>query len=394
MTIDAIAHSSPRISAQKEAPPQGRGAQGKTLFENGSTQKNQSRMTADPFGEAAPMRFKLQSGADLCNAPLMRWMVRGVLPAEGLAALYGASGSGKSFLMLAIAAAVAEGAEWFGRRVTQAPATYVVLEGEAGMGKRVRAWSQHHKRPVPDELRFIAEPFDLLSNDVIELAKAIIAGGGDGGLVIVDTLNRAAPGADENSSVDMGNLIAACKRLQGLIGGLVLLVHHTGKDTTKGLRGHSSLYAALDGAIEVSASDTRRSWSVAKSKDDVTGEAHPFKLSVVQVGTDDEGEAITSCVALSDESADAIKQAKRPTLRSNQKIANEAIGEALRNSPHAGKEGAPTGRPCIQYADAVAIVSERIPADARHKTSRAKVAITGLVERGFLAIKGDWLWDK
>lgn len=344
--------------------------------------------------EAPAMRFKLLSGADLCNAPPMRWMVRGVLPVEGLAALFGASGSGKSFLMLDIGCAVAGGDyEWFGRRVTQCPVTYVCLEGEAGIGKRVKAWSQHHNKPAPDALRFITQPFDLLSDDVPELAKAVIAGGA-GGLVILDTLNRAAPGADENSSVDMGNLIAAAKQLQTLTGGLVLLVHHTGKDTTKGLRGHSSLYAALDGAIEVTATDTRKAWSVAKSKDDVTGDAHPFKLDIVPAGTDDEGEEITSCVIVPDDSAEAIKQAKRPSLRSNQKIANEALGEALRKSPHNGKEGAPVGRPCIQYTDAVAIVAERIPADAKHKTSRAKIAITGLVERGFLAMKGDWLWDK
>jgi len=343
----------------------------------------------------APLtRFIVLSGADLCNTKPMRWMVRGVLPAKGLAALYGASGSGKSFLILDMACAVADGAEWFGRRVTRCPVTYVCLEGEAGIGKRIKAWSLHHNAPVPDALRFIAQPFDLLSDDVDELANAIIAGGGAGGMLIIETLNIAVPGADENSSVDMGKIIAAAKRLQNLTGGLVLLVHHTGKDATRGLRGHSSLYAALDGGIEVTATDTRRAWSVAKSKDDVTGDAHPFKLEVVELGTDDEGDEITSCVIVPNDSAEAIKQAKRPMLRSNQKIANEALGEALRKSPHTGKEGAPAGRPCIQYADAVAIVAERIPADAKHKTSRAKVAITGLVERGFLAMKGDWLWDK
>ncbi len=201
--------------------------------------------------------------------------------------------------MLDIAAAVAGGDyEWFGRRVTQCPVTYVCLEGEAGMGKRVQAWSRHHNKPVPDAMCFITQPFDLLSDDVPELAKAIIAGGGSVGLVIIDTLNRAAPGADENSSVDMGNLITAAKQLQSLTGGLVCLVHHTGKDITKGLRGHSSLYAALDGAIEVTATDTRKAWSVAKCKDDVTGDAHPFKLAIVPVGIDDEGDEITSCVPL------------------------------------------------------------------------------------------------
>jgi hypothetical protein len=338
------------------------------------------------------MRFKLLSGADLCNAAPMRWMVRGVLPVEGLAALFGASGSGKSFLMLDIGCAVAGGDyDWFGRRVTQCPVTYVCLEGEAGMGKRVQAWSRHHNKPVPDALRFITQPFDLLSDDVPELAKAIIAGGA-GGLVILDTLNRAAPGADENSSVDMGNLIAAAKQLQTLTGGLVLLVHHTGKDTTKGLRGHSSLYAALDGAIEVTATDTRKAWSVAKCKDDVTGDAHPFKLEIVPVGIDDEGDEITSCVAVPDDSGEAIK-AKRITLGANQKIARDVLGEPLRKSPHTGKEGAPTGRPCLDYTEAVELVAERMPTDAKHRKSRAISAIGGLVAKGYMGMKGDWLWD-
>ncbi len=343
--------------------------------------------------QATPMRFKLLSGADLCNAPPMRWMVRGVLPVEGLAALFGASGSGKSFLMLDVAAAVAGGDySWFDRRVTQAPVTYVCLEGEAGIGKRVKAWSLHHNKSVPDALRFITQPFDLLSDDVAELAKAVTAGGGAGGLVILDTLNRAAPGADENSSVDMGNLIAAAKQLQTLTGGLVLLVHHTGKDTTKGLRGHSSLYAALDGAIEVINTDTRKAWSVAKCKDDVTGDAHPFKLKIVTVGIDDEGEEITSCVAVPDDSGE-VNPKKNPTLGTNQKIARKVLGEPLRKSPHIGMEGAPAGRPCINYDEAVSIVSERMPTDAKHRKTRAISAISGLVEKGYLGMKGDWLWD-
>lgn len=144
--------------------------------------------------------------------------------------------------------------------------------------------------------------------------------------MIIDTLNRAAPGADENSSVDMGRIIAAAKKLQTLIGGLVLLVHHSGKDSSKGLRGHSSLHAALDGAVEVIKTDNRREWSVAKSKDDATGDAHPFKLEFVTVGIDDDGDTITSCVAIPDESSESI-QRKRITLGANQKIARDVLGE-------------------------------------------------------------------
>jgi putative DNA primase/helicase len=337
-------------------------------------------------------RFKLLSGADLSNAPPMRWMVRGVLPLEGLAALYGPSGSGKSFLMLDVAASVAGGAyEWFGRRVAQCPVTYCALEGEAGMGKRMYAWSQHHKKPVPNTLRFITQPFDLLNaGDVVELAKAVQSAGGAGGLVILDTLNRAAPGADENSSVDMGRIIAAAKQLQSLTGGLVLLVHHTGKDATKGLRGHSSLYAALDGAIEVNRTDSRREWSVAKSKDDETGTIHAFKLEVVTLGHDDEGEEIPSCVAEADEARETVKRIKLPQ-GGNQRLIFDAL-RPLFLKGRTGMLGAPSARPCIELEAAVSAGAASLTCPTDKRTSRSRDAITGLVARGVMGCNEGWVW--
>ena len=344
--------------------------------------------------QAPAMRYKLLSDDDLCKLPPLQWRIKKVLPQTGLAAIYGASGSGKSFLVLDGLQALAAGREWFGYKTKSCNVLYCALEGEGGIAGRVAAYRIRHGATAQN-ISYLVQPFSLLDGeDITDLAQAIKAAGQGADVVVLDTLNRAAPGADENDSKSMGQIIAASKQLQTLIGGLVLLVHHTGKDASKGLRGHSSLHAALDAAIEVRRDGDRREWLIAKSKDGEDGDAHPFKLVIVPVGHDDEGDEITSCVIEPDESAEAIQKAKRPTLRSNQRIANEAIGEALRKSPHSGKEGAPTGRPCIQYADAVAIVAERIPADAKHKTSRAKTAITGLVERDYLAMKGDWLWDK
>ena len=342
---------------------------------------------------APSMRFKVQSGADLCAASPMRWMVRGVLPLQGLAALYGPSGSGKSFLMLDAAMAVAEGANaWFGRRVIQCPVTYCALEGEAGMGKRVKAWSLYNKRPVPARLRFITQPVDLLnSRDVTDLAKAVQAAGGCGGMVILDTLNRAVPGADENSSMDMGSIIAAAKQLQMLTGGLVLLVHHTGKDASKGLRGHSSLYAALDGAIEVHKTDSRREWRVAKSKDEETGTVHAFKLNVVTVGCDVDGEEITSCVAAPDAAIDSVKRAKLPS-GGNQKIALDALAESLSKSEEFNKDGVPSGHPCIRMDEAVSLIAARLTCEAKRRTERAQQALTALLSKQVFSLKGDWLW--
>jgi putative DNA primase/helicase len=108
------------------------------------------------------------------------------------------------------------------------------------------------------------QPFKLTDGqDVLDLAAVVPAGA----VVVVDTLNRAAPTADENSSRDMGEILEAAKTLQTLTRGLVVLVHHTGKNAAAGLRGHSSLFAAMDAAIEVSREGDRREWKVAKSKD-------------------------------------------------------------------------------------------------------------------------------
>ena len=99
----------------------------------------------------------------------------------------------------------------------------------------MKAWQVHHGLSVPDNLRFVMQPFDLRQpDDVLGLVEAVIASGRAGGLLVIDTLNRAACGADENASRDMGELIEAMKPLQARLGGSVLVVHHSGKDQTKG----------------------------------------------------------------------------------------------------------------------------------------------------------------
>ena len=128
---------------------------------------------------------------------------------------------------------------------------------------RAQAWETHNGHTLPDGLHMVLQPFKLTDpRDVKDLATVVPAGA----VVFIDTLNRAAPTADENSSKDMGEILEAAKRLQSLTGGLVVLVHHTGKDATKGLRGHSSLFAALDAAVEVSRDGDRRDGELPKPK--------------------------------------------------------------------------------------------------------------------------------
>lgn len=328
----------------------------------------------------AERRYKILTPEDLTRSAHVKWLIQGLCPRVGLVALYGPSGSGKSFLALDMAISIAGGAgEWYGHRVTHRPVTYCVLEGEAGMGKRVSAWSQHHDRPVPDSLRFVTQPINVSDpDDITQLAGCINDVGVNCGLIVLDTLNRAAPNSDENSSKDMGAIIAGAKRLQELTGGVVMFIHHTGKVVENGMRGHSSLFAAMDAVIGVSNSKGAF-WSVVKSKDDVTGAVHSFRLDPVVVGIDEEGEDVTSCVAVPTAPPFAVRKSKR--LGQHQETAYTVLLGLLEKEGPAGRE--------IHIDLAVQAVADQIEVGPRHKRLRAKEAIEALVLKGLARTEGD-----
>jgi len=339
-----------------------------------------------------PQRFKLRTADELATLPPMRWRVRGVLPQEGLAALYGSPGSGKSFIAIDLLGAIADGREWFGHKVIAGPATLVCLEGEAGLVQRVQAYCERHGAASP-YLRFISQPFELLQpDDVKDLAHAIRAAGGADGVVAIDTLNRAAPGIDENSSADMSRAIESGKALQRALGGLVLLVHHQGKDPTKGLRGHSSLNAAMDAVIEVSREADRREWKLVKAKDGSDGVSHPFRLVIVDLGADEHGEPVTSCVVEPEQGAGEAVRRLVPPKAGNQKAAWDSISERLCSATDYGKAGAPAGRPCIKLDAGVEATRKRLVCDSKRRTERATQAVQGLINRGLLMHADGWLW--
>jgi RecA/RadA recombinase len=333
---------------------------------------------------------------DLASLPPVRWRVRGVLPFEGIGAIFGPSGSGKSFLTLDMLASVSSGGEWFGCRVKPAPVLYIALEGEAGIAQRVKAYEMKHGAVSPG-FRFMLQALDIRNaGDRADLVRAIKAAGWCGGVLCLDTLNRAAPGMDENDSKSMGEVIGAAKAIQAELGGLVLLVHHTGKDATKGMRGHSSLHAALDAAIEVCRDGDRREWKMHKSKDGEDGEAHPFRLEVVEVGSDDEGEPINSCVIMPEENAgDVVRRVKHPK-GANARLVWDALNGLFKANglrrPDGVPDELPIGRPVLSLDEAIEGTKNRLPCDADQRGYRARLAITSLITSDLLTFREGWLW--
>lgn len=326
-------------------------------------------------------RFKPRTAAELEAMPMQRYRIKGVFPAEGLAAVYGPSGSAKSFLCTAAAAAIAEGSPFFDHATTRASVLYVALEGEGGYRGRVIAWQRHHGRTIPAEVRFLLDPFRLTEpQDVSDLAAICPPGV----VIFIDTLNRAAPGSDENSSKDMGAIIEGAKTLQRLTAGLVVLVAHTGKDTTKGLRGHSSLIAALDAAIFVDRNGVARTWRVEKAKDGEDGQGHGFHLKSISIGTDVDGDDATSAVVIADDMPPP--QTAKP-LSASRKLALDTFHEAAHTAGIIDTGGAFVGLPLPAWRAAFYRKSPAENEDAKRKAfNRARCE---LVEQGMLAADND-----
>lgn len=313
-----------------------------------------------------PGRYKLLNGTAINALAPMEWLIKGLLPLKGLAAIYGPSASAKSFLAIDIALAIARGEHWFGNRVKQRTVIYVTLEGEAGLQSRLQAWQKRTGEDLPQDFFAILQPLNLLDqNDVIDLIAALPKEC----VVIIDTLNRAAPGADENSGMDMGNIIAALKQISEAADALVIPIHHTGKDQSKGLRGHSSLFAALDGAIEVERNNNGRTFRAAKVKDGNDGEKTGFRLDVVALGLDSDGDAMTSCVVVPDDTA--LNERRTPKGR-GQRLVLEAI---QRVAP-------------LTFEEAITIAGPLLSSATRRQRTIGKRTVESLIDSRFLNLAG------
>jgi hypothetical protein len=275
--------------------------------------RNAYRYGANPPGSDAPeaqfqpvetpaaeakARYALETVDALLGKPIPPWLVRGILPKAGLGVIYGQPRSGKTFLVLDIAMAVAKGEPWAGKRVMQGNVLYIGLEGQ--VRTRIDAYKRHHSGDYSGFRALTGAGLSMLdSRDVKDLIDVLRTESFSPSLIVIDTLNRAMPGGDENSSTDMGAAIAQAGRLSRSFGCLVLFVHHSGKDASNGARGHSSLLGATDAELLVTAeaSGSRR-LKITKAKDAEDGLEFGFNLSVVDLGPapDAPDERITSCV--------------------------------------------------------------------------------------------------
>jgi len=250
----------------------------------------------------APARFQVLAMADLLMQPRPKWLIRDVMPDRGVVVTYGPSGSGKTFIEIEKACAIVRGVAFFGRRTRQGPVIYIASEGSLRL--RMEAYMQGRGVAAAelDGLGVIESTINLLEHTGAELADLCLAiraylvaiGETRPVLIIVDTLNRAMPGGNENSSEDMGRAIEAATTLGVTFECAVEFVHHSGKDETKGSRGHSSLKCATEAELTISREGNIRTLIAEKVRDGADGVTlGHFSLEPIDLGavSDDDPEA-------------------------------------------------------------------------------------------------------
>ncbi|MGH6865569.1 MAG: AAA family ATPase [Methyloceanibacter sp.] len=272
---------------------------------------------------------------DIGLEPRKTWLVHEFLGEGELSCVFGPPGSGKSVLAGDLAATLAAGRDWFGRRVQFGSVLYVALERAALVKRRLAAFRNYHGvEDIP--LAVLSGQYDLRSSRegaerIIDHAKRLAdITEVPLSLVFIDTVSRALAGGDENSPKDMGALVGNLALIQERASAHVSALHHIPADGSQRLRGHGALLGACDTTIKVESLNDYRSATVDKVNDGPEGERVTFKLESVELHYDPDTENRTTAPVVIPVEASALSAPKGPNLTANQRSMLNILEEAGR----------------------------------------------------------------
>jgi hypothetical protein len=233
------------------------------------------------------------------------YLIHKIIPEKGLVYLVAGPSSKKTFVAIHMACCIQTSTHFFGHPVKQGNAVYIAAEGLSGIQKRVEAWQNTQNIAVPEEyFSIIPSAINLADKskqaDLFSCLSRLEGSLGSLDFIVIDTLSRCLLG-DENSPKDMSTFVDACSKLITRFECSILVVHHTAKSGTSGLRGHGSLEGAADLGLQIR--NGKKDQFVLKldakpPKDDEPAEDIHLQADVVDLrstlGIDAQGNPITS----------------------------------------------------------------------------------------------------
>jgi hypothetical protein len=288
------------------------------------------------------------------TAPAM--LIKGIAPYRGILFIGGQSGAGKTFVACHMANSLASCTPFFGRAVKEIVGTAIVSkEGTENIGNRLTADAQArgldiNRLPIAwhgglpeiktadDVTRVVAELLEL--QDKIRAKFGVRTGAS-----VFDTIAANFHMTDENSNGEIAQVIAKLREFEAKTQGLVVPVHHYGKQDGAGLRGGSLWRGGADVVLSVLADRDERTGKVsarelalAKARDGMEGPVAPFELKPHNLGMDEDGEPFGSLVVIPGEPGQPSVRSRRPkadprslvTLREALIEATDAAGKDIR----------------------------------------------------------------
>jgi hypothetical protein len=367
---------------------------------------------AEPSGKGAGKfdpRFTFTSAAALEYVLDEINLIQDLLPASGLAAFYGPPGCGKSFGAIDVAIHLGAGIPFASKRTERAHVIYIVAEGGRRFRNRVkRAMEKVGVEPenVALDLIHAAPNLGLGPDDAGELILAIKAQQNTDFadlplVVIVDTLSRTMGGAKEDDA-GIGMFVANCGHIEKELHGLVIAIHHTGKDEAQGMRGWSGMHAACDCEWLFAETDKGHSVTIKKFRDEPSKITWDFTLEQVEIGRNRYDEPVTTCVvdiaSAPRLSENAKAKPKDKPLKGAKAQVLSAIKKAIANSG----ENAPasnhipnnvrvvTRDAFARYYDKMMGAKGRNLETVKRERNRE---ITALAGDGHIGVWGDFIWQ-
>jgi len=257
-------------------------------------------------------------------------LIQDMIVRKSQSLLYGDSNSGKTFYALSMAHAICEGVNFMGKQVEQGAVIYLATESPASVISRVQAIKDYHNCDMAN-LFIVQVPINFFTSDqhaieVIALVRQVESDtGAKVNLVIGDTLARMTAGANENSGEDMVPILQRIDSVVYEADTAFLIIHHSGKDASRGARGSSTIRAHIDTEIYVVEENLQRTATMTKQRElPSKGTEIPFKLAVVEMGISKFGEQVSTCVAVFDDEERVQKVKKDSKIDKHKKLLERA----------------------------------------------------------------------
>ena len=363
----------------------------------------------DESGTYKPAKFQLERLRDIEVDKGRQWLISGLMPANGLHVLYGAPGTGKSFLALHAALHIAAGRPWAGHKVYPGEGggvVYIASEGGRNFRKRVVAAKSTLKLPPETPFALITQAPNLGDRypDTEVLIHDIKQQCGKAGfkprLIVLDTLSRSITDLNESDTRDIMKFVEHAQEIADEFDALVMPIHHCGKDESRGMRGSSALHGAADAEWLVTRDQKKiRRVIVEKMKDGPEAAKLRYDLKDENLGKDAHGEDIVTCVAevyvdtaIASDPSD--KAAAEDTTWAAKVMHGLQMLSLLEGKVPAGPSPASAGAkvvPIARLKEAIAAAG-LLPADAEAARKPFSRSLDKLVEAQIAGKDGTYIW--